>query len=69
MSDAIIVDTTSTGRIAGIEILGASSRIDLKTILSYSVDVDKSISALTSRYVAGIGGGIGEADPAGSTRS
>mgnify|MGYP006279506927 CR=1 FL=1 len=41
--------TTSTGRIAGIEILGASSRIDLKTILSYSVDVDKSISALTSR--------------------
>ena len=49
LSDGINVDTTSTGRIAGIEILGASSRIDLKTILSYSVDVDKSINALTSQ--------------------
>jgi len=47
LSDGINVDTTSAGKIAGIEILGASSRIDLKTILSYSVDVDKTINAGT----------------------
>jgi uncharacterized protein YuzE len=49
LSEGINVDTTSAGRIAGIEILGASARIDLKTILSYSVDVDKTINAATSQ--------------------
>ena len=46
LSDGINVDTTSTGKIAGIEMLNASSRIDLTTILSYSLDVDKSVNAL-----------------------
>jgi len=45
LSDGINIDTTTSGRITGIEILTASSRIDLNTILSYSVDVDKTITA------------------------
>ncbi|MFP4153231.1 MAG: DUF2283 domain-containing protein [Alkalispirochaeta sp.] len=49
VSDGINIDTTSSGRITGIEILTASSRIDLNTILSYSVDVDKIVGATTER--------------------
>ena len=49
LSDGINVDTTSAGKIAGIEFLGASSRIDLKTILSYSLDVDKSITTASTQ--------------------
>ena len=49
LSDGINVDTTSAGKIAGIEILSASSRIDLKTILSYSLDVNKSISTASTK--------------------
>ncbi len=49
LSDGINVDTTAEGRIAGIEILNASSRMDLTTILSYSLDVDKSVSALNAQ--------------------
>ncbi len=50
LSEGINIDTTSSGRIAGIEILTASSRIDLNTIVSYSVDVDKNVErSLSSR--------------------
>jgi len=49
VSDGINIDTTSSGRITGIEILTASSRIDLNTILSYSVDVDKTVGAATEQ--------------------
>lgn len=45
VSDGVNIDTTSSERIAGIEILTASSRIDLNTILSYSVDVDRIVAA------------------------
>lgn len=45
LSDGFNVDSTSTGRIVGIEILNASSRIDLSTILTYSLDVEKNVSS------------------------
>ena len=47
-TDGINVDTTSDGHIAGIEILNASTRIDLKTIFNYSLEVDTGISTLHS---------------------
>ena len=44
LTDGINVDTTSDGHIAGIEILNASTRIDLKTIFNYSLEVDTGFS-------------------------
>lgn len=37
------VDTTSDGRIAGIEILNATKKIDLKTILTYGLELQKCL--------------------------
>ncbi|MBI4743635.1 MAG: DUF2283 domain-containing protein [Actinobacteria bacterium] len=41
ISEGINIDTTSEGKIIGIEILDASKKIDIKTILSYSLELDK----------------------------
>ena len=41
ISEGVNIDTTSEGKIVGIEILDASKKIDIKTILSYSLELDK----------------------------
>jgi uncharacterized protein YuzE len=41
-SNGINFDTTKDGKIVGIEILDASKKINMKTILSYELAVDKS---------------------------
>ena len=41
MSEGVNVDLTRDGRVIGIEILGASKKIDLQTILVYSLELDK----------------------------
>jgi uncharacterized protein YuzE len=41
MSEGINVDLTPDGKVVGIEILGASKKIDLQTILVYSLELDK----------------------------
>jgi uncharacterized protein YuzE len=38
--EGINMDVTSKGKIVGIEIVDASKKIDLKTILSYSLEFD-----------------------------
>lgn len=43
ISEGINIDTTSDGKLTGIEILKASEKIDIDTILSYSLDLDKNI--------------------------
>ena len=43
MSEEVNLDTTTDHKIVGIEILNASRKVDLKTILTYSVDVKKDI--------------------------
>ena len=43
VSDGINVDTTSEGKIVGIEILDASKKIDIKTILTYTLEFDKKV--------------------------
>ena len=41
ISEGINIDTTSEDKIVGIEILNASKKIDLKTILSYALEIEK----------------------------
>jgi uncharacterized protein YuzE len=43
IAEGINLDTTSDGKLAGIEILKASQKINVRTILSYTLDVDRSI--------------------------
>lgn len=45
LSDGVNLDTTSDNKIIGIEILEASKKIDLKTILSYSLEFEKEFLA------------------------
>ena len=41
ISEGVNLDTTSEGKIVGIEILDASKKIDIKTMLSYILELDK----------------------------
>ncbi len=43
ISEGVNLDTTSKDRIVGIEILNASRKIDLKTILSYTLEFEKDL--------------------------
>jgi uncharacterized protein YuzE len=43
ISEGVNLDTTTDGKIVGIEVLDASKRIDIKTILSYTLELDKKI--------------------------
>ena len=43
ITEGVNLDTTSRGKIVGIEILDASKKIDLKTILSYTLELDKDL--------------------------
>ncbi|GAN32502.1 MAG: DUF2283 domain-containing protein [Candidatus Brocadia sp. AMX2] len=43
ISEGVNIDTTSKDKIVGIEILNASKKIDLKTILSYTLEFDKDL--------------------------
>jgi len=43
MAEGVNLDTTSEDKIVGIEILNASKKIDLKTILSYAIELDKDL--------------------------
>jgi len=43
ISEGVNLDTTSEDKIVGIEILDASKKIDLKTMLSYTLEFDKEL--------------------------
>ncbi|MBM4055034.1 MAG: DUF2283 domain-containing protein [Planctomycetes bacterium] len=43
MAEGVNLDTTSEDKIVGIEILNASKKIDLKTILSYTLEFEKDL--------------------------
>ena len=43
ISEGVNIDTTSEDRIVGIEILDASKKLDLKTMLSYSLEFEKEL--------------------------
>ncbi len=43
ISEGVNLDTTIENKIVGLEILAASKKIDLKTILSYSLELEKDL--------------------------
>ncbi len=43
IAEGINVDTTSDGKLTGIEILSASSKMNIDTILSYTIELDQGI--------------------------
>jgi len=43
ISEGVNLDTTSQDKIVGIEILNASKRIDLRTMLSYTLEFEKDL--------------------------
>ena len=43
ISEGINLDFTDQGKIVGIEILDSSKKLDLKTILSYQLDLKEQI--------------------------
>ena len=43
IAEGINVDTTTDGKLTGIEILKASKKININTILSYTLELDKNI--------------------------
>jgi uncharacterized protein YuzE len=43
IAEGVNLDTTSDDRIVGIEILDASKKINLQTILSYTLELDKDL--------------------------
>lgn len=48
ISEGINVDTTADNHIVGIEILNASEKMDINTILTYSLDLDTKFSNQTA---------------------
>jgi uncharacterized protein YuzE len=43
ITEGVNLDTTSENKIVGIEILNASKKMNIKTILSYELELDKSL--------------------------
>ncbi|QCQ21394.1 DUF2283 domain-containing protein [Desulfoglaeba alkanexedens] len=43
IAEGINIDTTADGKLTGIEILKASKKINIDTILSYTLELDKDI--------------------------
>ena len=48
IAEGINVDTTSDGKFTGIEILKASKKININTILSYTLELDENILKKTA---------------------
>lgn len=43
ITEGINIDTTADGKLAGIEILKASQKMNISTILSYTLELDQDI--------------------------
>ncbi len=43
IAEGVSIDTAEDGSLTGIEILEASKKLDLNTILSYTLELDKNI--------------------------
>ena len=43
LAEGVNIDTTDKGKLTGIEILKASNKINLNTILSYTLELDEGI--------------------------
>lgn len=43
IAEGVNIDTTADGKLAGIEILKASKKINISTILSYTLELDHDL--------------------------
>jgi len=43
IAEGVHIDTTTDGKLTGIEILDASKKMNIETILSYSLKLDKPL--------------------------
>ena len=43
ISEGVNLDTTAENKIVGIEILHASKKMNIKTLLSYELEIDKKL--------------------------
>ncbi len=43
IAEGVNIDTTAGGKLAGIEILEASKKINMNTILSYTIELDHDL--------------------------
>jgi uncharacterized protein YuzE len=43
IAEGVNIDTTTDGKLSGIEIINASKKFDLSTILSYTLELDKDL--------------------------
>lgn len=43
IAEGVNIDTTTDGKLSGIEIINASNKFDLNTILSYTLELDKDL--------------------------
>lgn len=48
ISEGVNLDTTSENKIVGIEILNASKKMNIKTILSYELEINKKLLQKTA---------------------
>ncbi|MEW6668396.1 MAG: DUF2283 domain-containing protein [Thermodesulfobacteriota bacterium] len=48
IAEGLNVDTTSGNKIVGIEILHASEKMNIRTILSYQLELDKKLTRKTA---------------------
>lgn len=48
LSEGVNLDTTSANKIVGIEILHASKKLNIKTLLSYELEIDKKLIQKTA---------------------
>lgn len=48
ISEGVNLDTTSENKIVGIEILNASKKMNIKTIFSYELELDKKMIPKTA---------------------
>ncbi len=48
ITEGVNLDTTSENKIVGIEILNASKKMNIKTILSYELELDKNVMLKTA---------------------
>jgi uncharacterized protein YuzE len=43
ITEGVSIDTTTDGKITGIEILNASNKMNIDTILSYTLELDQGV--------------------------
>ena len=48
ISEGVNLDTTADNKIVGIEILNASQKMNIKTILSYELELDNKLTQKTA---------------------